>query len=70
MKRLILHYSSTHRYWVGKNEQVTGIGITYGSILQNTLQKSDLDFEFPEDCSDRSPYLIMIYSKALSLTYA
>lgn len=44
---------------------MTGIGIRYGSILQ----KSNLDFESPEDCRDGMPYLLTIHSKASVLIY-
>jgi len=44
---------------------VTGIGISYGSILEN----SDLDFESSEDYKDGVPYLITTHSKGSCLTY-
>lgn len=64
MKCLIFHYSPPP-IATRENEQVTGIGIRRGSILQ----KSDLDFESPEDCRDGIPYLITICSKGSSLFY-
>lgn len=48
-----------------ENEQVTGIGIKYGSILQ----KLDMDFESPGYSKDGISHLITIYSKGSSLIY-